>query len=147
MVIFKTADVGDIFFIFIRNSKRRLIEHSCSLVFFRWLLDHVIYLKLRKNNSWQSWENTQNGNYFQSNSVWVVILKICLQTVISLLVWYELRDPTVDCRILNDMNVHHHLILVVVLLSLHYTKRIWIGYVMVDPDLFGDVRKSNFTWN
>ena len=87
MVIFKTADVGDIFFIFIRNSKRRLIEHSCSLVFFSWLFDHVTYLKLGKNKSLQSWENTQNVNYFHSNSFWVVILWICsdLQTVISLL--------------------------------------------------------------
>ena len=69
------------------HSNRKLIEHWCFLVFFSWLLNHLIYHKLRKNNSLQSWENTQYVNYFHSNSFWVVILWICsdLQTVISLL--------------------------------------------------------------
>ena len=35
---------------------------TCHLGFFSWLLDHVVYPKLRKNYCLQSWENLQNDN-------------------------------------------------------------------------------------
>ena len=39
---------------------------TCHLGFFSWLLDHVIYPKLRKNYCFQCRENSQNDNYFAS---------------------------------------------------------------------------------
>ena len=42
------------YFHFHQKSNKKLKEHSCSLFFFSWLMDHVIYLKLRKNNSLES---------------------------------------------------------------------------------------------
>ena len=45
------------------------------LVFDCWLLDHVIYLKLRKKVLFLSWANSQNDNYFHSK--WSLTRNLC----------------------------------------------------------------------
>ena len=85
---------------------------TCPLVFSSWLLNHVIYLKLRKKellaklSKLTKWQNifTQNGHRLSFWGKTVVILWIisALQAIFFFSAWDKPRDPTANWRILDD---------------------------------------------